>query len=362
MARPDKRTLRWFQFRLRTLLLLIALTAIGLMGWQTYLAPYYVQRQTMRLIDKLGGRYQTSAPDQWQRRLFGDNFENLTFVDLSDCDDPAIYLKQVAVLPRVTTLVVGGERFTDDHLRRLHRTRSLRALVLDTTSVTDEAIAATAAILPDLQIRRSERRAIAALKTGCATQLCKNADASLQQMVGEAHFQEAIGTSIIEQRADDVRLVKHLRKLQILWIVSPEVTDADLANLKGLTNLRELRLRHTRITEAGLIHLQGLRELRSLMLDHNEIDDAGLAHLIGLSNLEELCLVNTHITDAGVTHLNALLQLKHLDLDGTQITDNGLARLQGLTNLSVLWLANTRVTRQGKAEFRAALKDCRVLP
>ena len=47
---------RWFQFSLRTLLIVVTLVA-GLLGaWRAYVEPYRRQRETMALIKELGGR------------------------------------------------------------------------------------------------------------------------------------------------------------------------------------------------------------------------------------------------------------------------------------------------------------------
>ena len=46
----------------------------------------------------------------------------------------------------------------------------------------------------------------------------------------------------------------------------PQVTDARLIHLKGLTNLETLELGDTKITDAGLVNLKGLTKLKMLNL------------------------------------------------------------------------------------------------
>ncbi len=133
---------RWLQFSLSTLLAVTALAAGGAMAWRVYLEPYRRQRETMRLIEDLGGSYQTTAADKWLRRLFGDDFQNITSVDLAVCDDPAQYIEQVASLPALETLTVGGPAFTDEHLRRLQGLATLRQLRLDCAEVSEAELAA----------------------------------------------------------------------------------------------------------------------------------------------------------------------------------------------------------------------------
>src|SRR5258708_1260876 len=66
------------------------------------------------------------------------------------------------------------------------------------------------------------------------------------------------------------------------------VTDAELVNLKGLTELTLLSLDGTWVSDTGLEHLQGLTRLKSLSLCNTQVTDAGLKHLRGLADLEQL--------------------------------------------------------------------------
>ena len=75
-----------------------------------------------------------------------------------------------------------------------------------------------------------------------------------------------------------------------------KVTDADLENLKGLSNLHTLRLSKTNVTDAGLEHLKGLKSLRVLDFARTQVTNAGLEQLKGLSNLERLHLNGTQVT------------------------------------------------------------------
>src|SRR5438094_941353 len=128
---PDlKPRRRWFQFSLRSLLVLVGLVALAATLWRTYVAPYVRQRETIKLIEKLQGTYQTTEAPVWLRRLGGD-FQNVTQANLADCDDPAAYLDHVSQLPAVELLIVGGLAFNDDHARRLHGLRTLVGLILD---------------------------------------------------------------------------------------------------------------------------------------------------------------------------------------------------------------------------------------
>ena len=75
-----------------------------------------------------------------------------------------------------------------------------------------------------------------------------------------------------------------------VYLPGPEVTDASLAHLAGLTALELLILDGTQVTDAGLAHLTGLTALERLYLYGNPITGPGLAHLTGLTALKELSL------------------------------------------------------------------------
>ena len=92
-----------------------------------------------------------------------------------------------------------------------------------------------------------------------------------------------------------------------VYLPGPEVTDASLAHLAGLTALELLILDGTQVTDAGLAHLSGLTALKDLRLIVTGFTDAGLAHLTGLTALKELSLYNTQVTDAGVAELRKRL-------------------------------------------------------
>ena len=106
----------------------------------------------MKRIEELGGKYTSEPSDKWLRWLYGDDFQNVVLVDLADCDEPEEYLDQIASLPQLETLVVGGRAFTDEHFSHLKRLKTLSGLVLDSTDVSDDGIEALKQTLPELAI------------------------------------------------------------------------------------------------------------------------------------------------------------------------------------------------------------------
>ena len=96
-------------------------------------------------------------------------------------------------------------------------------------------------------------------------------------------------------------------------------------------------------TDAGLEHLKELLEnlkepikIESLLVDSSgmrwgtkpDLSDAGLEHLRGLTYLECLNLASTNVTDEGLEHLKGLTNLETLSLDNAKVTDAGVKKLQ----------------------------------
>ena len=82
--------------------------------------------------------------------------------------------------------------------------------------------------------------------------------------------------------------------------------------LDGDYRVARLEFWETEITDAALANLEGLSELRTLIINDNTISDAGVKHLEGLVNLRELHLNSPRITDAGLASLRALTELQGL--------------------------------------------------
>ena len=113
--------------------------------------------------------------------------------------------------------------------------------------------------------------------------------------------------------------------LRVLQLVGTNVTDADLAHLRGLAKLEGLGLRATAVTGSGLAQLASLRKLGFINLADTKLTDAEMPILGQLAGITGLNLSNTKITDAGLIHLKSMSRLTKLTLTGTAVTDAGIA-------------------------------------
>lgn len=121
---------------------------------------------------------------------------------------------------------------------------------------------------------------------------------------------------------DAVRLI--LPMLHGIW-PGASLDDAAMPHVGRLYSLRELELRG--VSDAGLAHIRNLVNLRGLSLSGDGITDVGLAHIRSLINLSRLSISSDRITDAGLEHLAGLKSLESLFIWGTKITAEGLERL-----------------------------------
>jgi Leucine-rich repeat (LRR) protein len=95
-----------------------------------------------------------------------------------------------------------------------------------------------------------------------------------------------------------------------------------------------------------------------LNLRGQDLTDAQMAHLKDLTNLTRLHLENTKITDKGLEQIKGLTNLEYLNLYGDAVSDAGLVNLEGLKKLKNLYLWQTKVTDAGAAKLKAALPQC----
>ena len=217
-ATPDQPTVlkkprrRWYQFSLRTLLIVVTLAGCGL-GW---LGPkaYQARRQqaVVAAIRQLGGKvaydYEFNSKGEpspnsesfrsaWLHALVGDDcFGNVCEVSFEDMGNKPLTdadLKLLGGLTHLRTISLSGTEITDAGLEHLKGLTQLTQLDIDGTLVTD---------------------------------------VGLQQL-------------------------QDLKQLEVLSLSFTSITDAGLEHLRGLTKLTDLYLSdNTQITNAGVANLQ----------------------------------------------------------------------------------------------------------
>jgi hypothetical protein len=125
---------------------------------------------------------------------------------------------------------------------------------------------------------------------------------------------------------------------------------SDGEGISGFDDIVAVRMDDEQVTDADLAPLRGLSRLRTLELEGARITDAGLKSLGGFKMLEWLDLRDTLVTEAGLANLRRMNHLEHLDLPGFELTEAGLNELCLLQSLQ-------EVTLHGGAPTKVELID-----
>ena len=201
------RKLRWFQYSLRSLMLLVLLASVGMSWFAVKMKRAREQKEAVEEIRKWGGEVhydyefqrsgnplQPSGPPgpAWLRNLMGEDlFATVVWVAFGPYSSDAD-LEQLHGLTQLQTSYLGGRHVTDAGMEHLKGLPQLQTLDLDATDSTDGG----------------------------------------------------------------VQHLKGLTQLQTLDLSSTQVTDAGLECLRGMSQLQRLRLTATNVTDEGVKRLK----------------------------------------------------------------------------------------------------------
>jgi hypothetical protein len=217
MSEPRKSRRRWFQYSLRSLMLVMLFTSLGMSWFAVRMKRAREQKAAVEEIRKLGGlvAYEYHGPAWLQSSLGVDFFGTVCGVSLVRSPVTDAGLERLKGLTQLQMLTLEGPQITDGGLENLEGMSQLESLCLSDTKVTDAGL----------------------------------------------------------------KHLRVLTKLQTLYLKGTLVTDAGLEHLEGLTQLPRLWLNRTRVTDAGLDHLKGLTQLRWLDLSVTRVTDEGVKRL-----------------------------------------------------------------------------------
>ena len=236
-ADPPKRKRRWFQFSLRTLMIVVVIVAIPCAWLGRKIERKRQEREAVAAIKKMGGLvgydYQMAGakppgPD-WLRNVLGENI-------FSEVASVSYYF--------------GKANVTDTEAVQLRELAALQKLDLSDTSLTDAGLANLKGLihLDTLDLSRTNVT-----------------DAGLKYLSGLNQLEALV---LIRTDVSDAGLegVKELTKLRQLYLPETNVSDAGLENLKELTHLRYLDLRKTNVTDIGATELH--KSLPNCRIEH----------------------------------------------------------------------------------------------
>lgn len=275
-TKPASPRRRWYQFSLRTLLVLMLVLPIGL-GWYAHARNKSLKQwEAVRALRAAGEKLRALRDDEllegeqailpapaWQKAMGVDLPQELK-VFLSRyskfTDAEAAHL---AELPQVTIIQVRGET-TDKGTALITKRPKLECLTLNSPHLTDESL----------------------------------------------------------------KILADFRDLEVLDIRTAPITDQGLAYFSNHPKLTFLAVDSPLITDKGLASVATCAKLEQLFLQSNEITDAGMASMSSLKQLKALSVSSFRITDAGLEPLAAIKTLETVRLVGTQASPDGIAKLQ----------------------------------
>jgi len=117
-----------------------------------------------------------------------------------------------------------------------------------------------------------------------------------------------------------------------------------LANRTYLGGQRIPNYPQNRVTDAGVAELRGLRTLKGIDLGGTDVTDECVKHLLEMPHLIWIYLDGTKLTGVGLARLAALKDLRMLELNGCPISADAYKELSQLTNVTSLGLHNTGMT------------------
>ena len=226
---------RWFQLRLRTMLVLVTL-ASGVFGWVGWeLEQRRGEKVAIAWLEKLGGkvffetRIDSGFKTNWWKKtkdtLFGENVTHISLNEAQVSD-----LSPLAGLSNLEWLYLGETEVSD--LSPLAGLKKLNAIDLESTEVTDLSPLAGLSNLKWLALNNtpvSDLSPLAGLK-------------DLESLV------------VYETKVSDLTPLAGMKNLEEIWLNDTQVSDLSL--LAGLENLRRLSIEGTNVTEEQIEQLQ----------------------------------------------------------------------------------------------------------
>lgn len=329
---------RWFQFTIRSVLVLMTVVAVGFGLWVSQFHRRQQALSALRGVASLGkppGMVSIGGPQtirfeyppaaiwlyrqNWLQKIIGCDF----------FDEP-VEITLTAAPSR------HGGRVSDADLRTLRELQTVKRLSLDLTDVGEQG-------MPYLRgLTNLEQLNVAASKAG---------DDALANM---AKLSKLARLDLSDTLITDTGLphLANLSSLGYLNLQRTKVTDHGARWLKNLVQLKYLNLNGTALTDDGLEGLPSAPRLKRLNLNDTAVTDKGLKRLAECKSLEVIELRGTKITGKTLRHLRTLPRLSYLNLCNTQINDDDVDALNEMRSLVSVSLLGTRVTEKGFNRLR----------
>lgn len=321
-----KSTLKWYQFSLRMLLVVVTLFALLCSYFAVVRERVRKKREAVEAIGKLGGAVIYD---------FEQDAKNTSF-DPPIPPAPDILIRKFGIdfFADAAEVKFGQQKIRDQDLQWLRGMTKLNHLQIASGDITDAGISNIAG-LTRIENLYLEGTSIT--------------DQGLKYLEGFSNLRYFV----LSRTGITGVGFKYLRGLPIdqLDLDETPFNDEGMEQLEALESLDRLNLSETQISDKGMRHLRPLKRLQFLDLVGDNITDAGLANLRPLTQLKSLRLNKTRITDDGLRHLGDFEELESVDLSDTLITERGLKILETMKNIGFVFLEHTNIPKEKIDEF-----------
>lgn len=268
------------------------------------------------------------------------SFPNLVDLDLSSNTNlTGAAMKSIASLPKLERLTLVQTRFNDLNFRRLSKLAGLKAVDLRGNMEAGDMTLGVLGGLPGLRAVKHRSSVVtdeglAELSKAAALDSLLAQDFAITNASGP-HLAALTNLTSLEVfrcqgfGSEGVRALAPLKKLSRLTLRDlPEVGDPGLAVLGDLPALKRLYLHElASVGDDGLKHLAAADGLEVLDIwSVPKMTDASVAVIAGLPNLRELSIRETGVTEKSLAALAALPKLESLTFKNAAVSPEAAAK------------------------------------
>jgi len=349
----------WFQFRLRTLLVVVLLANLAF-SWfavvyrraarEAAAAKTWAARYAYDFEWTASGVPEPPGPD-WLAKLLGCNlFAHVDYVEVRSemCDEKMALL---ADMPHVTYADLDDVKgVTPDGFRYLSELRRLEILDLRESCITDAGLEC---LRPLSQLAILNLNKAPVVGHGLSNleglsnivELQAIGPEDLKCFVDTAVFSEMAQLELLDISNRTIRLggfdrLVTLKHLKDLYVNNCSLTDTLLDKIDRLSSLERLSVSFNKVSDQTLTKIGRLRNLKALWLGDTLVTDRGIKQLADLHDLEELSIAGTRVTGRGIEQLVELQHLRVLHLSGIDINDRIVDSLLKMPRLEAVTVAD----------------------
>lgn len=214
----------------------------------------------------------------------------------------------ICELPKLEVLDVMSTTITDEDVAKLTNLASLRELNLSATPITDAAIA---------HLAKSE--SLEVLRMEGVVRVNGSGFEAFAKTKGKANTLREVHASMTHLAVPGFKHLKAIPSLEFLDISNTQLTDVQLNELRGASNISTLNASNNRLSASGMPIFATMRKLQSLDLRNMAtIDDSSLAVLSKDKKLKWLNVLQTNCTQQGLQTFAKLQKQCELNVENKQ--------------------------------------------